>query len=132
MITVQSAAKEVLDSASLMASFIEKSVAFHLTRHEITSQILMLAWLDFVRRGWDGAISGDLDAQKKTAKELTKQSHDRDDIVCMPYAGPAMICNVDGKHVVCIEALVAGAVPLWVHYFQKVREAVEIAKKVAE
>ena len=43
-----------------------------------------------------------------------------------------MICNVDGKHIVCIEAIMSGVVPLWVHYFQKVREAVDIAKKVAE
>ena len=50
MITVQSAAKEVLDSASLMASFIEKSVSFHQGRHEIVSQILELALAEHNKR----------------------------------------------------------------------------------
>ena len=96
---------------------------------------LQLAWADSIRDEWEAANASKPEwaAQLAVAKEMMLEAgfYDMDPICGLPGVKP-MVATVDGQAAVSFEHSMVNVAPLSAIFFNKVRDSLDIAAKVAE
>lgn len=106
--------------------------SFAETEDRMVVRLLALAWIEAVRSEWENVANSDpvLKASLAVAKELMTENNYTADHICMFPGIVPMVCKIDGKDAVAVDACMANVVPLSAIFTNKVSEASVIAEKL--
>lgn len=124
--------KSIADARAAIAASMPPEREFG---HPSPATAAALVWIEEVNAFWSrryDQASPEVKAQMDLARKICAEQHDAESlsVVTMGYVAPPIVCTIPPKsgcfeqRVVCIQAIMGGAKPLWAHYLDLAAEVI--------